>query len=269
MIGTPQAAMPPQGPQQRSVQFDFAPGTPQAVIDATRSYAVADRGGGGAPQGQQLQAPPKAEPQGSEETFSQPIPVTNPQTQKVELVQFGNRGGRRVVPDFAPGPTARENRPATEAERTASGYHDRMVQSERELEAVTAAGYKEGNLWDSKTAGQGPLNYVASDMGQQYRQQQEDWVRAKLRKESGAVIGDDEMEREIKTYFPQPGDRPQVIANKKKSRDIAIRAMRVSAGRAVQDEGQYQLGQVIEQGGKRYKVVGLSDPNDPDVEEVR
>jgi hypothetical protein len=33
-------------------------------------------------------------------------------------------------------------------------------------------------------------------------------------------------------------------------------------------QGQYTLGQIIEAGGKRYRVTGLSDPNDPDVEEV-
>lgn len=31
----------------------------------------------------------------------------------------------------------------------------------------------------------------------------------------------------------------------------------------------YKVGQIIEQNGKRYRVTGLSDPNDPDVEEVR
>jgi hypothetical protein len=37
---------------------------------------------------------------------------------------------------------------------------------------------------------------------------------------------------------------------------------------ANQQVGQYQQGQIIEQGGKRYRVVG-GDPNDPDVEEVQ
>jgi len=31
----------------------------------------------------------------------------------------------------------------------------------------------------------------------------------------------------------------------------------------------YQIGQIINAGGKRYRITGLSDPNDPDVEEVR
>lgn len=124
-------------------------------------------------------------------------------------------------------------KPPTQAELTAKGYHDRMQAAETDLAATVAAGYDPGNYRDYATAGQGPLlNWAASDMGQQYRQKQEDWVRAKLRKESGAVIGDDEMEREIKVYFPQPGDGANVIRKKGQSRKIAIQAMREAAGRA-------------------------------------
>jgi len=57
-----------------------------------------------------------------------------------------------------------------------------------------------------------------------------DWVRAKLRKESGAVIGPKEMQDEIITYFPQPGDSAAVIKQKAESRRAAERAMSISAG---------------------------------------
>ena len=88
---------------------------------------------------------------------------------------------------------------------------------------------------DRYTAGQGPLkNWAASEEGQNYRQQQEDWVRAKLRKESGAVIGDEEMAREISTYFPEVGDKPDVLKAKAQSRRIAEEAMRKSGGRAIE-----------------------------------
>lgn len=176
---------------------------------------------------------------GPEETYSQPQVVTNPQTGKPELVQFGNRGGRRKVDDYAPGPTDRDAKPPTDGQLQAAGFYERMSSAERELEATVNAGYKPGNMRDFMTAGQGPLrNWAATDEGQKYRQQQEDWVRSKLRKESGAVIGDDEMEREIKVYFPQPGDSEAVITQKGKSRKIAIDAMKKNAGRALSQETQ-------------------------------
>lgn len=198
---------------------------------------------------------PGARPRESEETFSQPQVVTNPQTGRQELVQFGNRGGRRVVSDYAPPPTTRDAKPPGEGERNAAGYFSRMQNAERELEAIVNSGHDPTNLWDYKTAGRGVLtNWAASDKGQQYRQQQEDWVRAKLRKESGAVIGDDEMEREIKVYFPQPGDSPAVLENKRKSRQIAIQAMRKAGGRAIDEGSEPAPAAVGAMGGWSIKV---------------
>jgi hypothetical protein len=67
---------------------------------------------------------------------------------------------------------------------------------------------------------------------QRYQQAANDWIRAKLRKESGAAIGKDEMESEYKTYFPQVGDSPAVIAQKTEARRIATDAMRISSGKS-------------------------------------
>ncbi|PJN92927.1 hypothetical protein CNY89_25310, partial [Amaricoccus sp. HAR-UPW-R2A-40] len=64
------------------------------------------------------------------------------------------------------------------------------------------------------------------------QQKQMDWVRAKLRYESGAVIGDDEARQEAATYFPRPGDRPERVKAKEESRKQAIEQMRLAAGRA-------------------------------------
>lgn len=129
----------------------------------------------------------------------------------------------------------------TEGERSSAGYLQRMTAAEKELQALVDAGYDSRNLRDYYTAGEGPFrNSLASPQGQQNRQQQEDWVRAKLRKESGAVIGEEEMDREIKTYFPQPGDQTDVINSKARSRQRAIEQMRINAGRVVPTLGDSQ-----------------------------
>ena len=64
---------------------------------------------------------------------------------------------------------------------------------------------------------------------QLYRQAQENWVTANLRKESGAVIGEQEFDREIKKYFPQINEGPEVIAQKAESRRIAEEGMKSNA----------------------------------------
>jgi hypothetical protein len=79
----------------------------------------------------------------------------------------------------------------------------------------------------------GVANLLESTGRQQYRQAQENWVTANLRAESGAVIGDNEMEREIAKYFPQANDKPQTITQKAQSRKSAELAMEVRGGPAL------------------------------------
>ena len=67
---------------------------------------------------------------------------------------------------------------------------------------------------------------------QQYYTAAMAWIRAKLRKESGAVIGDDEARSEWATYFPMPGDTKGNIEQKKQLRKLAEDEMRLSSGRA-------------------------------------
>lgn len=67
---------------------------------------------------------------------------------------------------------------------------------------------------------------------QQYTQAAKDWIRAKLRKESGAVIGAQEERDEYETYFPVVGDTPERIAQKAEARRVATLGMQKSAGKA-------------------------------------
>jgi hypothetical protein len=68
---------------------------------------------------------------------------------------------------------------------------------------------------------------------QQYRQAQENWVSANLRAESGAVLGADEIDKEIKKYFPTVDDKPEVIEQKAKARKSTELAMEVRGGPAL------------------------------------
>lgn len=88
----------------------------------------------------------------------------------------------------------------------------------------------------SKAAGSIPLvgstasNYVLGKEAQMYAQAKADWIRAKLRKESGAVIGPEEFKGEDTTYFPQPGDSAEVIEQKRVSRLNAQKQFELMAG---------------------------------------
>ena len=123
----------------------------------------------------------------------------------------------------------------TEGEANAAGFANQMENAEAVIKALPA-GSQPGV--GSAMAGSVPLlggvfeRNVQSAPTQQYKQAADAWIRAKLRKESGAAIGVDEMSKEYQTYFPQIGDSAAVISQKAKSRQIATDAMKKSAGRS-------------------------------------
>jgi hypothetical protein len=136
----------------------------------------------------------------------------------------------------------------TEAEQKAAGFAQRMELSDqlaKDIESKVSeqqlAGKDVGTMYPTartQALGSVPLvggylqNIGSSTQQQLYRQAQENWVRANLRKESGAVIGTDEMRDEIKTYFPQPGDKPAQIAQKELARQVTQEAMKTAAGKS-------------------------------------
>jgi len=138
---------------------------------------------------------------------------------------------------------AAEGKKPTESEQKAYGFAQRMEFSDQVIANLENQVLKEGKdataLYPtafSQAAGGVPLvgdylrTQVTTPVQQQYRQAQENWVRANLRKESGAVIGADEMADEIRTYFPQPGQSAEVIQQKQLARQVTQDAMKTSAG---------------------------------------
>lgn len=69
-------------------------------------------------------------------------------------------------------------------------------------------------------------NIMTTEKRQVYNQAKLDFVTAVLRLESGAAISDAEFEKENKKYFPQPGDKPEVIANKRKARERQFKILK-------------------------------------------
>ena len=64
---------------------------------------------------------------------------------------------------------------------------------------------------------------------QQYLSAAMDWIRAKLRRDSGAAIGVDEFRTEYETYFPVPGDTQAVVEQKRQFRDVVTKGMEDAA----------------------------------------
>ena len=108
-----------------------------------------------------------------------------------------------------------------QASATMAGYANRMVKADQALDTLSKQGVNP-STWGMYLSQSMPGGGYMLDPGQQaYQQAQADWVRAKLRKESGAVISNSEMASEIRTYFPQPGDSAKVIEQKAQARKTA------------------------------------------------
>ena len=158
----------------------------------------------------------------------------------LEREKFGYQQGKDAADRQAASVTGGK---PSDAQLLSRGFLERMQASNEIIGKLEDSGYTPG-VGEGIAQGVGELPVVGGALGpiargvgavvtpQQplYRQAQMDWVRAKLRKESGAVIGPKEMEDEIKTYFPQPGDSKAVIKQKAESRRAAERAMSISAG---------------------------------------
>lgn len=73
-------------------------------------------------------------------------------------------------------------------------------------------------------------NWMMPANVQRVDQAQRDFINANLRQESGATIQAPEFENARRQYFPQPGDTPEVIAQKRMNRELVIKGFAKQAG---------------------------------------
>lgn len=67
---------------------------------------------------------------------------------------------------------------------------------------------------------------------QRFDQAKRNFINAQLRRESGAVISEQEFENADLQYFPQPGDKEDVLKQKAQNRSVVIQALKLEAGDA-------------------------------------
>jgi hypothetical protein len=162
----------------------------------------------GAAQGQSVPAAPVGEPM-------QPAPA-----QSAPQAPQPPRGQQGMIPLTEPKVTIDEKKAMT--------FADRMKASGSLIDQNGAAG--EG-LWDT-TVSKIPIagNYMVSDEYQSLDQARRDFINAQLRRESGAVISPEEFSNAEKQYFPQPGDNPATIEQKRRNRETVINGMARDGG---------------------------------------
>ena len=215
--------------------FEMTPEGPRAIAGApkTREPKFTDVDAGNViiryQDGVEIQRIPKGRaPEG-------PVSLQTIETE-TGLMAFNPRTGR-LEPLMQDGkPVTGKGAKATVEQSNAAGFAQRMVAANEiiSLPNIAAAAPGAGSAIAGATpfVGEPLKNLVQSPETQQYAQAARDWIRAKLRKESGAAIGVQEEAEEFRTYFPVPGDSAAVIKQKAEARQRANQGMIQSAGKA-------------------------------------
>lgn len=139
---------------------------------------------------------------------------------------------------MTPPTKATSDKPLTEFQGKAVLYGTRTAQSDKVLrdleDKVSTVGLSVKQAAQSVPLIGGMMgaagNVMLSDSQQRVEQAQRDFVNAVLRQESGAVISDAEFANAKKQYFPQPGDSPAVVTQKRRNREIAINGFKRMSG---------------------------------------
>lgn len=97
-------------------------------------------------------------------------------------------------------------------------------------------------------------NALLNDKTQKAMQAQRDFISAVLRLESGAKIDESEFSNAAKQYFPQPGDKPETLAQKAANRRKEIDGLRVLAGPGAKKQTNTQVAPQVEK--RQSKVIG-------------
>lgn len=153
------------------------------------------------------------------------------------------------------------DKPLTEAQAKAATFKSQMEAAEREIDGIALDPTKYLNQVDVALASSAG-NILASPEAQRMRQAQEQWAEAFLRFKTGAAATEAEVKRNVKTYFPQQGDKPDVVEQKKRQRAQAVSDLTAAAtgrpqsGGATSDSGAVQTATNPKTGEKLMLVNG-------------
>lgn len=121
------------------------------------------------------------------------------------------------------------NRQLTEGQGKSTAFAMRAIEAENQLETL---GAYNPSLTD-RAALAVPFDAtrgLASDKAQKYDTAKRNFIASILRKETGAAVTRPEFEMYDKMYFPQVGDNPQQLVDKRRQRGLALEGLMAEAG---------------------------------------
>lgn len=118
----------------------------------------------------------------------------------------------------------------TVAQQTVAEYAARIEQANPTIQSLEDT-VSNMNLLSFEAQLKLPPAFQSADI-QQYMQAARNFINAKLRRESGAVISATEFAEARQQYLPQPGDKSETLALKEANRELVYQSLRRAAGNA-------------------------------------
>ncbi len=223
------------------------------------------------------------------DAFPPPPPIATRQSQPAPNA-IANETGRSLPAK----PSGEETKSAAFYDRLA---HANPTLERLESDPLNTPFLNQGQILAGAFGGEWMKRLTMSKEQALYYAAAQDWIRAKLRLDSGAAIPEHEMKDEYETHFPQPNDTEDVIKFKQSARRRITDQMKRSAGSAfvyqkalierglvkpreksaspnagsnvllndktinVETHNQWNIGDIIEVNGERYKFLGGDHSN--------
>ena len=167
------------------------------------------------------------------------LEVASGMRKPVEVDQQVLPGGAQVIRadgkiEVLPPPKPVEGKDLTEFQAASAGYAARMAYNDKVLNQIA---YTPGSITEF---GFMPER-LKSENRKAYEAAKTNWIAAKLRKESGAAIGEKEYSDADMQYFPQAGDSKKVINQKQQLRKLVEREMKTAIGK----NGDFYINQIL------------------------
>jgi hypothetical protein len=160
--------------------------------------------------------------EGQAMTLTKPFEITGEDGKPV-LVQQDKQGNIKPVTGYTPKQGA--SKPLTDSQSKALLFGSRMQESGAILDQLAGEGRTTSIPGSRAPVVGSAITALGGEKNQKLEQAKRDFINATLRRESGAVIADSEFDNAEKQYFPQIGDAPAVIAQKKRNREVATRGI--------------------------------------------
>ena len=189
--------------------------TPTTIVKNGRRIVVDAR------TGREIGAAPETSP--LVVNYGQPVAGVDEKGNPVFFQPSKGGGAPAIVPNVRPAP-----KEMNENQAKAAGFADRIAEASPALDVPPPS---VGTAILSNLPGG---NFMLDPNQQSFYQAERNFINAVLRRESGAVISDEEFANARKQYIPQPGDSPQVLEQKRRNRETVKRSMMRDAGPSYQ-----------------------------------